>query len=128
MYLKKMEEDLDCGIVVSMKIFGGKWKCCILDAIRNGISRPGEIAKYITEASPRVVEIQLAELLFFGVIEKCTSGAYPKKTEYKLTGFGESILPVLNEIEKWGLRHAAVVKERIAGSQKNADGKELACR
>lgn len=62
MYKKKMDEDLDCGIRVAFKIFGGKWKLCILDAINRGMIRPADIRKNITEASSRVIEMQLAEL------------------------------------------------------------------
>ncbi|MDF2516089.1 MAG: transcriptional regulator [Sphingobacterium sp.] len=36
MYSKKIPEDLDCGIVVTMKILGGKWKACILYGINKG--------------------------------------------------------------------------------------------
>lgn len=112
MYDKKITEDLDCGIRVASKIFGGKWKCCILDAINRGINRPADIVRYIDEASARVIEMQLSELLFYGVVEKCSEDVYPKKSEYKLTTLGESILPVLVIMDEWGLQHSEVVKER----------------
>lgn len=112
MYTKKIEDDLDCGIRVAMKIFGGKWKLCILDAIKNGIVRPTEIHKSIPGSTMRVIEMQLAELLFFGVINKCTEDVYPRKSEYEMTTLGKSILPVLSQIDKWGTAHSAFVKER----------------
>lgn len=113
MYEKKIEEELDCGIRVAFKIFGGKWKLCIIDAINRGIVRPVEIYKSIPNAALRVIEIQLAELLFFGVVERCADeDVYPKKSEYKLTPFGESILPLLNQIDNWGSEYSEFVKER----------------
>lgn len=112
MYTKKIPEDLDCGIRVGMKVFGGKWKCCILDAIHRGINRPAAIRRYVSDATPRVIEMQLAELLFFGAIEKCVTDQYPKKSEYKLTDLGKTILPILNQIDQWGLVHSQFVKER----------------
>jgi DNA-binding HxlR family transcriptional regulator len=112
MYIKKTEEELDCGIRVAFKIFGGKWKLCIIDAINRGITRPADIHKSIINATPRVIEIQLAELLFFGVIEKWTADTYPKRSEYKLTPCGETILPLLSQIDKWGTRYSAFVRER----------------
>lgn len=112
MYDRKTEEELDCGIRVAFKIFGGKWKLCIIDAIHRGIVRPVEIYKSIPNATPRVIEMQLAELLFFGVVEKCAEDIYPKRSEYKLTPLGETIIPVLNQIDKWGTLHAEFVKER----------------
>lgn len=112
MYHKKIEEDLDCGIRVATKVFGGKWKCCILDAIGRDIVRPADIQRYIPDAAPRVIEMQLAELLFFGVIEKCSEEIYPKKSEYRLTALGKSILPILACMDQWGLAHSGFVKER----------------
>ncbi|MES2691755.1 MAG: helix-turn-helix domain-containing protein [Bacteroidota bacterium] len=97
---------------MATKVLGGKWKCCILDAINRGIARPAAIYRYIPEASKRVIEMQLAELLFYGVIEKHTQHTYPKKTEYSLTAFGKSTLPILSHMDEWGLTHAEFIKER----------------
>ncbi|TJZ62909.1 helix-turn-helix transcriptional regulator [Sphingobacterium olei] len=112
MYTKKIEEDLNCGIRVAMKVFGGKWKLCILEAINNGIVRPVEIHKNIPNSTLRVIEMQLAELLFFGVIDKCSEDVYPKKSEYEITPFGRTILPILSQIDVWGVTHSALVKEK----------------
>ncbi|SHM42600.1 transcriptional regulator, HxlR family [Chitinophaga jiangningensis] len=115
MYTRKIEEDLDCGLILGMKVLGGKWKCCILDAIHKGFTRPSEITRSIREASPRVIEMQLAELLFFGVIEKNLESEqeYPKRTEYHLTPLGQTLLPILSQIDAWGLQHADIIKERL---------------
>ena len=120
MYTKKIEDDLDCGIRVAMKIFGGKWKLCILDSINNGIVRPAEIHKNIPGSTLRVIEMQLAELLFFGVINKYTADVYPRKSEYELTPLGKSLLPILSQIDKWGTAHSAFVKERQSELEENS--------
>ena len=112
MYTKKVKENLDCGILVAAKVFGGKWKLCVLDAIHRGIVRPADICRYINDASTRVIEMQLAELLFFGVIEKCAEDTFPKKTEYKLTSLGESVLPILIQMDNWGTANSEFIKER----------------
>lgn len=114
MYTKKIEEDLSCGVRVAMKVFGGKWKCCILDAINQGITRPADIGREINEASTRVIEMHLAELLFFGAVEKNADEVYPKRSEYRLTDLGRTILPVISHLEQWGLEHMEFVKDRQA--------------
>lgn len=115
MYIKKIAEDPDCGLYLAMKVLGGKWKCCILDAINKGITRPGEIARSVQEASTRVIEMQLAELLFYGIVDKyAEEDVFPKKTEYRLTSLGESLLPILSQIDQWGLQHAQLIKEKTA--------------
>lgn len=112
MYKRKIEEDLDCGIRVALKIFGGKWKLCIIDAINRGIVRPADIHKNIQGSTLRVIEMQLAELYFFGVIDRHAEDIYPRKTEYRLTELGKGLLPLLSEIDRWGQEHADFVKER----------------
>jgi DNA-binding HxlR family transcriptional regulator len=112
MYSRKVEEDLDCGIRVAFKIFGGKWKLCIVDAINKGIVRPGEIQKSIKEATARVIEMQLAELLFYGVVQKTSEDLYPKRSEYELTPLGKTILPLMNQIDKWGTANSDFIKSR----------------
>lgn len=113
MYVKKIDEDLDCGIRVAFKVFGGKWKLCIIDAINSGITRPSEMKKYIPGATMRVLEMQLAELLFFGVVDKSVEDTYPKKTEYRLTELGYSLLPIMVQIDAWGTKYASFVQERV---------------
>ncbi|MBA9074074.1 DNA-binding HxlR family transcriptional regulator [Flavobacterium gossypii] len=122
MYINKIEEDLDCGIRVAFKIFGGKWKLCILDAINRGITRPTDIQKDIRIASRRVIEMQLAELLSYGVVEKCAEEVYPKKSEYEVTSFGKTIIPLLTQIDAWGTANAAFVKTRQLELEKIAIG------
>ncbi|MFD2148514.1 winged helix-turn-helix transcriptional regulator [Mucilaginibacter antarcticus] len=113
MYTYKLEEDLDCGIRVAFKVFGGKWKLCILDAINKGKVRPTEIHKEIKMASLRVIEMQLAELLQYGAVIKIAEDAYPKKTEYELTPLGKSILPILIQIDQWGQLTRLLLNQRV---------------
>lgn len=113
MYTRKIEEDPDCGTYLAMRVLGGKWKCCILDGISKGITRPSEMTRHIVGSSTRVIEMQLAELLFYGLVDKYAEDVYPKKTEYKLTSLGESLLPILSQIDQWGLDHAQVIRERM---------------
>jgi DNA-binding HxlR family transcriptional regulator len=114
MYKRKIKEDLDCGLYVTMKIFGAKWKPCIIDAIARGAKRPSEIHKQITSTSPRVLDMQLRELLDFGVVARTNQSGYPLYVEYYLTPFGESMLPVLAQMAQWGETHKEYVKQRNA--------------
>ncbi len=103
MYTHKIPEDLNCGIVIAMKVFGAKWKPCILDAIRRGYNRPTDIHKQITEATPRVLDMQLRELEKTGIVEKKAFGGYPLHTEYNLTNIGQTLLPIIDSMDKWGV-------------------------
>ncbi|HEX2630217.1 MAG TPA: helix-turn-helix domain-containing protein [Chitinophagaceae bacterium] len=120
MYERKIKEDLDCGIIVAMKVFGAKWKPCIIDAIGRGIKRPSELHREIASTSPRVIEIQLAELMTYGVVSRTIYPGFPLCVEYSLTTMGESILPILAQLNKWGLQHKEVV-QRINNYQSDKE-------
>jgi DNA-binding HxlR family transcriptional regulator len=112
MYKRKIEEDLDCSLYLEMKVFGAKWKPCIIDAIAKGAKRPSEIHKQLTSTSPRVLDMQLRDLLDFGVVTRKNHSGYPLYVEYSLTPLGESILPVLAQMSKWGDVHKEFVQQR----------------
>ncbi len=112
MYKRKTEEDLDCGLYVTMKILGGKWKACIIDAIANGAHRPSEIHRLITATTPRVLDMQLRELLDYGVVTRRHRGTYPLYAEYHLTAFGKSLLPLLKQMAAWGDGNKNFIKNR----------------
>jgi DNA-binding HxlR family transcriptional regulator len=108
---RKIAEDLDCGITVATKVFGSKWKPCIIDAISRGYTRPSELHRYISDASPRVLDIQLSELYDYGVVVKDSTLGFPLRAEYSLTPLGTSILPILVMMNEWGLENMNFVKQ-----------------
>jgi DNA-binding HxlR family transcriptional regulator len=110
MYQRKITLDLDCGLQLTSLVLGGKWKCCILDAIHKGYERPADIRRYIKIASARVIEMQLAELLQLGVVHKTEGAGFPKFSCYKLSSLGTSLLPILAQMDSWGMQHASQLK------------------
>lgn len=110
MYSRKIPEDLDCGIVVTMKVLGGKWKACILDSINKGMRRPSELHRAINEASPRVINMQLRELEEAGAVTKKVYPGLPLRVEYSLTELGISLLPIIALVDQWGIENNHLVK------------------
>jgi DNA-binding HxlR family transcriptional regulator len=121
MYERKIKEDLDCGIIVAMKVFGAKWKPCIIDAISRGSKRPSELHREITSTSARVIDIQLSELVAYGVVSKKIHQGFPLCVEYSLTPLGESIVPILAQLNAWGLKNKDIVKKFDANYDNNED-------
>ncbi|MEL7588153.1 MAG: helix-turn-helix domain-containing protein [Prolixibacteraceae bacterium] len=119
MYQRKIKEDTECGITLAMKTFGGKWKPCIIDAISRGITRPADMQRMISEATPRVIQIQLSELMTAGIVTREIYDGFPLHTEYSLTETGKSILPVLAMMNSWGLNNRDQVLQALSmdGSQ-----------
>ncbi|HKZ38611.1 MAG TPA: helix-turn-helix domain-containing protein [Chryseolinea sp.] len=110
MYRKKKPEDLDCGIEVSVKVFAGKWKPCLIESINQGNHRPSEIHRSILSAAPRVLNMQLKELENFKVVRKKIYPGLPPRVEYYLTDLGKSILPIVAMLDQWGTKHKEEIK------------------
>lgn len=111
MYERKIKEDLDCGIYVATKVFGAKWKPCIIDALSRGAKRPSQIHRAMSSTSPRVIDMQLAELAEYGVVTKTVRPGFPLNVEYSLTPMGKKILPIIALMNRWGETYKDVVKE-----------------
>ena len=102
MYRKKIPFDIDCGVKIAMEVIGGKWKSCIIQELDKGPKRPSELHRYFDDASPRVINQQLKELEIHGMIQKKIFSELPPHTEYSITEQGRTLLPSIEQLEKWG--------------------------
>ena len=102
MYEKKIPKDFSCGFSVMMEIIGGKWKSYLVFLISQGIRRPSDLQRAVPTASPRVLNLQIRELEFHGILKRVIYPELPPKVEYYLTEFGESLIPVVSAMDNWG--------------------------
>lgn len=119
-YERKTPEDLDCGVTVFMKVLGAKWKPCIVDLISRGHTRPSEIHKQLVTATPRVVDMQLKELEYYGIVTKKVRKGFPLHVDYSLTDMGKSLLPVIVSMDQWGAAYSGKVKKVSSGPQSSS--------
>jgi DNA-binding HxlR family transcriptional regulator len=70
--------------------------------IRTGLVRGADGAGEIT---PRVLSRELKALVHSGVLDRKDYGVVPPKVEYRLTRKGESFIPIIDDIRKWGMHH-----------------------
>ena len=101
-YEKKIPFDLSCGIKIAMEVIGGNWKSCIIYDLRHCPMRPSELMKFYPEANTRVINNTLKELVEYGVVRKKIYPELPPHSEYSLTAIGESLVPLVLAMEKWG--------------------------
>ena len=102
-----------CSTSVTMKFIGGKWKAVILFHLIDNRKRYNELRKLIPTITERTLSLQLKQLEEDGVIDrKVFTEKPPLMVEYSLTEFGESLIPVVKEIAKWG-REASSYSKKI---------------
>lgn len=116
-YEKKIPVDLDCPLRLTMSLIESKWKSCILDELRLcGNMRPSEIHKRLPEAPPRVLDIQLKQMVEDGLVEKKIFPELPPRSEYSITDLGRSLLPIIDAMLEWGQEHFDLFKKKYGSA------------
>jgi DNA-binding HxlR family transcriptional regulator len=85
-----------------MQIIGGKWKPIIIYCLSFGKLRFGKLNQMIPAISNKVLSQQLKELHEDGIIERVIFDSNLQKIEYTLSEFGKTLMPVINELCRWG--------------------------
>ncbi len=113
MYERKIPVDLDCPLRLTMSLMDSKWKSCILDELRHGPLRPSELHRQLPEATPRVLDLQLKELVEDGLVVKTIYAELPPRSEYAITELGASLLPIIDAMIEWGLRNTDLFERKF---------------
>jgi len=79
---------------------GCKWTIHVLNQIRRGVRRPGELARSAEGLTSKVLNERLSKLVRFGVLEKTSYAEIPPRVEYSLTDFGNRVAAILDQVEK----------------------------
>ena len=95
----------NCPVGYCINIIGGKWKPVIIYMIRTGRNRHSLLLKNIRGISKQTLTNQLRELESDGVIERIIYPEIPPRVEYKITAFGQSLLPVIDSMSEWAMKH-----------------------
>ena len=114
MYKRKIPIELNCGLDLVKEVLYGKWKIHLLYFISEGIKRPGELQRKIPGATRRVLNVQLNQLEEHELIAKKIYAELPPRVEYSLSELGQSVLPVIMALGKWGDDYQEQLRKVIA--------------
>ena len=97
----------DCAVDAAMSVIEGRWKTVIICILaRNGEPmRFNQLINRIDGISPRIFTLQLRELESDGIITRTVVSTSPKYVEYSLSEKGLSLIPILQMLSEWGLKH-----------------------
>jgi DNA-binding HxlR family transcriptional regulator len=95
-------KNFHCVVDLTMAFIGGKWKSIILWHMRDEKKRFGEIRRLIPDITERMLTMQLRSLENDGLLERKVYAEVPPRVEYRLSKLGKSIIPVIQEMAKWG--------------------------
>ncbi len=93
-------------MTASLSVLGGKWKPLMLWYLhQNGAMRYGELHRMLPDTSLKVYNDHLKELERDGLIKKEIFAEVPPRTEYSLTDYGKTLVPMLQTMMEWGYQH-----------------------
>lgn len=73
-----------------------------MDELRYRTMRPSELHKALPEATPRVLDLQLKELVEDGLVEKTIYPELPPRSEYSITSLGMTLILIIDAMLEWG--------------------------
>ena len=95
----------NCPVEYTASIIGNKWKIIILRDLFTGTKRYNELTRSVVGISPKVLTENLRDLEKDGIVKRKVYPVVPPKVEYFLTIKGESLIPILLEMRKWGEKY-----------------------
>jgi DNA-binding HxlR family transcriptional regulator len=97
-----------CSIARTLALIGDRWTLLVLRDVANGVRRFDELAGHLGIAR-NILASRLARLTEAGLVERAAyrePGAR-ERHEYRLSGPGRELVPVLVAFMAWGDRHLA---------------------
>lgn len=99
-----------CPLTAALAAVGGKWKLIIVYWLAESPKHFAALRKAIPGISQKVLTQQLRELVGDDIVRRHPKGALPAPVEYSLTDYGRSLLPLVEQVRRWGRAHL----ERLA--------------
>lgn len=103
--MRTKEEMPECPVATTVALIGSKWKLLI---IRNLLGRPwrfNELKKDLEGISQKVLTDSLRSLESDGIITRTVYPEVPPRVEYALSELGESMRPIIDSMEAWGISY-----------------------
>lgn len=95
----------ECPLEMTIDLIGGKWKVLLIWHLSNGAIRFNEFNRIFPNVSAKILAQQLKDLEKNGIVHRDVYPQVPPKVEYTLTDLGRSMIPILQEMNRWGTSH-----------------------
>ena len=101
-------EYLSCPIRQVISRFGDKWSLLVLYSLNksdNGILRFNELRREMTDCSQKMLSQTLKNLEHYNLVERKVYPEVPPRVEYSLSAIGKSLMPMIEDLIQWALKH-----------------------
>lgn len=94
--------DPKCPVGATMKVLSGKWKIWILFMLSDGSKRFSDLMRLKPGLTQRMLTTHLRELEADKIVIRTVYPVVPPKVEYSLSDIGETLKPLLLQLQSWG--------------------------
>lgn len=101
----KLDARSACPLSCSLELIGDRWTMLVLRDLFIGKKRFTEFLDSPEKISTNILTDRLAMMEDTGLVEARLYSERPKRLEYELTEKGLGLLPVLQELCRWGNRY-----------------------
>ena len=101
----KKEELPACPVATTVQLIGNKWKLLIMRNLLVRAWRFNELQKSLEGISQKVLTDSLRSMENDGIVIRTVYPEVPPRVEYALSELGESMRPILDAMEAWGIAY-----------------------
>jgi DNA-binding HxlR family transcriptional regulator len=94
-----------CPVANALDLFGDKWTLLVVRDLLLGKARYGEFAQSPEGIPTNILADRLKRLEQADVVEREAYCEKPLRYEYALTAKGRDLLPILEAMADWGMKH-----------------------
>ena len=94
--------DPTCPVCATADIICGKWTILVIRDLAEGRSRFCELERSLAGISPRTLSLRLRALEEQEIVERHTYPEVPPRVEYSLTKKGRALLPLIDDMRRYG--------------------------
>ena len=118
-----MERSADtCPVYATADLISGKWTMLIIRDLADGRCRFCELERSLAGISPRTLSLRLRALEEEGVVRRQTFAEVPPRVEYGLTEKGHALVPLIEDMRRYGREWLGADGDCRSGRESAATG------
>mgnify|MGYP001613465166 CR=1 FL=1 len=89
-------------------VVGCKWSAALVGALQRGVSRPGQLERYIPGISTKILNERLRKLVAYGLATRMDRSKAILHVEYQLTPTGTKLAGVIDQLHALQAEHSDI--------------------
>ena len=111
------ESNSTCPVCRTAEVVCGKWTLLLIRDLAEGSARFCELERSLEGISQRTLSLRLRALEEEGIVERHTYPEVPPRVEYALTPKGEALVPLVEDMRRYGTRWLLEQAEEVGHPQ-----------